>query len=187
MPHKTKINREEAMQLYESGMSMYQLAERYGCRPSAICMAFKKMGVKARKCSEYPLTEKQIAYRKSPKKRTSFSEDEIERIRNLGKMNKGKRARDDYEFGGHEKKRNDGYIKVYVPDHPHASKDGYVMKHILIMERELGRYLKENEVVHHKNRIRDDNRVENLVVMDFREHISMHNKQRYAERRKHSA
>lgn len=149
-------------------------------------MALKKMGVETRKSTDYPLTEKQIKYRSSPKKRSVFTKEEIEHIRSPGKKNKGKRARDDYEFGGHEKKRKDGYVRVYAPDHPHASKDGYVMKHVLVMERELGRLLKENEVVHHKNRIRDDNRVENLEVMDFRDHISMHNRQRHEERRNQS-
>lgn len=88
------------------------------------------------------------------------------------------------EFGGHAKKRNDGYIKVYCPTHQAATKDGYVMEHRLIMENLIGRQLEQNEVVHHKNHTRDDNRIENLQLMTISEHMSMHMKERWAEKRR---
>ena len=82
------------------------------------------------------------------------------------------------KFGGHRKRRNDGYIAVYVPTHPFAGKEGYVMEHILVVENSIKRYLKPDEVVHHVNRIRDDNRIENLQLMNFKEHASLHAKER---------
>lgn len=100
----------------------------------------------------------------------------------ISKANKGRRKRLDYEFGGHEKLRDDGYVKVYAPDHPHCTKDGYVMKHILIIEREIGRYLNPGECVHHINHIRSDNRVENLRLMTIHDHMSMHMKERHKNR-----
>lgn len=60
------------------------------------------------------------------------------------------------------------------------------MKHILVMEREIGRNLAADEVVHHINRIKDDNRLENLQLMTKHDHMSMHNKMRYAERKNRS-
>ncbi len=59
----------------------------------------------------------------------------------------------------------DGYVFVYLPDHPSAYKTtGYISEHRLIMERVLGRQLRERETVHHKNGVRTDNTPENLEL-----------------------
>ena len=85
---------------------------------------------------------------------------------------------------GHTKKRKDWYIKCYVPKHPNCSIDKYVMLHTVLMERSIGRYLNKDEVVHHINGVRDDDRLENLQLMKIRDHQSMHMKKRYEERRR---
>ncbi len=65
-----------------------------------------------------------------------------------------------------------GYILVWKPTHPNVSKLGYVLEHRLVIEEELGRLLKVEEVVHHINGIRDDNRIENLALFATqKEHI----------------
>lgn len=75
---------------------------------------------------------------------------------------------------GHLKKHCRGYVLCYAPDHPHAHKDGYIMLHTVIMEIHLGRYITEREVVHHANGIRNDNALDNLVLMTKHDHMSMH-------------
>ncbi len=55
-----------------------------------------------------------------------------------------------------------GYILLYMPDHPQANRHGQVREHRIVMERHLGRFLTRNEVVHHKNENRGDNRIKNL-------------------------
>lgn len=79
------------------------------------------------------------------------------------------------KWNAHVKNREDGYIQVYKPEHPYANKDGYVMEHRLVMEQVLGRYLKENEVIHHINRNRKDNRPENLMIFSsISDHMRYH-------------
>jgi len=68
----------------------------------------------------------------------------------------------------------DGRIIALVPDHPRANNKGYVFRAILVMERLLGRHLLTNEHVHHLNGVVDDDRQENLAVMEASAHLRMH-------------
>ena len=69
-----------------------------------------------------------------------------------------------------------GYVVLYRPDHPMATKAGYIMEHRLVMSEYLGRLLLPTEVVHHKppseggTGRKDDNRIENLVVETKAQH-----------------
>lgn len=69
--------------------------------------------------------------------------------------------------------KNIGYIRLYVPMHPEANTWGYVYEHRIVAENMIKRRLLPNEVVHHKNGKRWDNREENLEVMDKRVHSSL--------------
>lgn len=85
---------------------------------------------------------------------------------------------------GHKKIRSDGYVSIYFPDYPKASKNGYVMEHDLVMECIISRHLKDDEVVHHINGVRNDNRKENLKLMTFSEHARHHMLERCRNKRR---
>ena len=59
---------------------------------------------------------------------------------------------------------HEGYILIHKPDHPLAGSDDCVLEHRLVMEKHLGRYLKREEQVHHRNGIKNDNRLSNLEI-----------------------
>lgn len=61
--------------------------------------------------------------------------------------------------------KHNGYILTRKKEHPHSQKGtGYIFEHIIVMEKKLGRFLMSNENVHHKNGVKDDNRIENLEL-----------------------
>jgi hypothetical protein len=66
-------------------------------------------------------------------------------------------------LGGRQKDK-DGYVLVYRPQHPHANKNGYVRLHRLVMESHIGRFLRPEEVVHHRNDNPKDNSYRNLKL-----------------------
>lgn len=81
----------------------------------------------------------------------------------------------DRVFGWQGGKANSGgYIMIYLPKHPLASKYGYVLEHRLIIQTVVKRELKSNEHIHHINSIKNDNRIENLKIMSRSEHMRLH-------------
>ena len=86
-------------------------------------------------------------------------------------------------------KTSNGYVIIHSPQHPNKNGSGYVYEHRLVMEKHLGRLLCKDEIVHHKNGVRDDNKIENLELTTHKKHIAEHNSNRVwtdSARMKHS-
>lgn len=168
-------------QLYElyivNKKPMWKIAKELNVATGTVFNYLKKYNIKTRRTGEYlkgrKLSPEHIEALRRRMKGFKHSADSKERMSMAKKMH----------GPGHKKKRADGYIAIYYPDHPNSNKDGYVMEHILIVEKLIGRHLEKNECVHHINAIRDDNRTENLKLMTKSEHMSYHSKKRWETRK----
>lgn len=72
-----------------------------------------------------------------------------------------------------------GYAKVKVKEHPAKDKRGYVLLHRLVMEDYLGRYLNNDEFIHHKDGNKLNNELSNLELIYPEKHAREH----YSNRR----
>lgn len=77
-------------------------------------------------------------------------------------------------FGDGREVDKDGYILISgQQEHPKQHK-GQVREHILVMEKKLGRFLRDDERVHHKDGVKSNNTPDNLVLTSHSEHARLH-------------
>lgn len=174
-----KVEREILLKLYiDEEKPMHQISKELGIAVGTVYNYLKKYEVETR---DWRSTFTMKGRTLNEQQRHAIS------MRNTGRHHteaaKMKMSDSHKQSGiGHKKKRNDGYISIYFPDHPKSNASGYIMEHVLVMESIIGRWLHEDEVVHHINKIRHDNRKENLMLMTFSEHAALHMKERHAKR-----
>ena len=86
-----------------------------------------------------------------------------------GVMDWNKKGPESPSWKGGRSYDQNGYVILRV-DHPNADSNGQVPEHRLVMSNHLKRPLQPWEHVHHINGVKDDNRIENLMVMTKKVH-----------------
>lgn len=173
------ITKEVLYELYVvRGKPMHKIADELGVAVGSVYNYMKKFNIESRTTKECLNRLKQNGWEYPESARKAISKAHKGKAVSKETRKKMSESKKIHSIG-HRKKRADGYISIYFPDHPKSTIDGYVMEHDLIMECLIGRQLKDDEVVHHINGIRDDNRKENLKLMTFKEHARYHMLKRY--------
>lgn len=122
------------------------------------------------------------------------TQSQIDAIRKEGFKNKGKVRSEEFKanlskarlgvlkrekhwmWHGGQYKNAAGYIFIHSPEHPSKTNGYYVFEHRLVMEKHLGRFLTKDEIVHHINHVKSDNRIENLMLLSKADHNTIHHK-----------
>lgn len=97
----------------------------------------------------------------------------------LGNGNNFITGKNHHFWKGGKRLTKDGYLEIYSPNHPNKNYCNYVLEHRLVMEKKIKRYLTKEEIVHHKDRNKLNNKENNLsLVKNQSEHNQHHIKNR---------
>ena len=89
-----------------------------------------------------------------------------------------------YRWNGGRMINADGYVKVRVgPDHPLADPNGYAYEHLVVWIAAGREAPAADELLHHVNGDRQDNRLANLAKMKRAEHNAHHLSERGRDER----
>lgn len=80
-------------------------------------------------------------------------------------------SQEHYLWRGGLSKSADGRVLVR---NPAGSSSPYILRSRLVMQNHLGRLLTSDEIVHHKNEVVTDDRIENLQLMTRATHAAHH-------------
>lgn len=161
------------VQLYIEGYSQDEVARLVGCAQWMVCKVLGEQGVESRhrwhqerkdRLAEMYLggaTMAQCCHAMQTNKKTIKLH--LRKMRIAIRPYEPHRGADCGAWKGGRQVDEDGYIHIRLP-FGHPDYPGYMPEHRMKMEEYLGRRLTRSEVVHHKNKDKHDNRIENLQL-----------------------
>jgi hypothetical protein len=164
---------------YQSGHSANSLAKQYNTSSGVITASLKRGGIFLRTLSE--ATHLKFKTFKHPSLGRKASEETKARLRAAHADVKGEK---NPKFKGKGKMSEDGvwlnydnhgYLRRTAKNHPLAHQSGTLGEHVYQACLKWGVEAVAGKEVHHKNGIKDDNRIENLLVLDKKSHRMIEN------------
>lgn len=171
---KFNVSKNQLIKDYKEFGSMQKIAGKYGVSKRLIMNRMDEFNIsrkspsamntakKVKNLSEKGLTTTQIA--------NTMGVSDVT-VRNSAKLL-------DFELNNYYHKgyivTHNGYKMVSSPFHPNADSKGYIREHRLVMEKSIGRFLSLDEIVHHINHDKMDNRIDNLEITDLATHTRNH-------------
>jgi HNH endonuclease len=152
--------RDRLAKMYRDGQSIPQISARTGINRSRVRAELLKAGVKLRTRAEALRIREGLGAHAKGKTRT-FTKEHCENIA------EARRAWGEANAAGTSKKAT-GYVTFTRGEHKHRG------EHVVIMESRLGRRIREDEVVHHIDRDRANNDINNLALMTRSAHTRLH-------------
>jgi len=134
--------------LYKEGKSVPEIASLIGVSSPTLYRFLKTQGFKLRSSSEAA---------------------RVLVARGLNPIRGSQKGNQSPSWKGGKFQDQEGYIKVYNPNHPRAS-PRYVLEHILVWEQYHKKLLPVGYVIHHLNGIKNDNRPHNLIALPVGKH-----------------
>lgn len=163
----------------EERMSTGEIAKLVGCSQVTVYKWVKKFAIPIRSISDammgHKLTEghrkklRDAMMRPEVRKKIAEKMASLETRRKLSEAAIGEKSYKWKDYGS--KRYDDGYVWIKTEDR------GWIKQCRYIIEQYLGREIQKGEEVHHINEIRDDDRIENLMLFSSRSaHFRYHRK-----------